>query len=162
MISKDLEFPALGEHETWKILNILTCEPYWPILEIENCLFSRPWIVAVEIILKRTSSHALYIMLHDSWHRHVGRTQDFFVRMNRKVTDETRRNCLVRYLCLERSTSQSFPINQPPVICCRNNVEHISIIFSKPEKRTNWEETFLEAKARLSKISKEPENVEHK
>lgn len=32
----------------------------------------------------------------------------------------------------------------------RNSVENVSIIFPKPENRTNWEETFLEAKSRLS------------
>lgn len=35
----------------------------------------------------------------------------------------------------------------------RSSIESISAIFPKPEKRTSWEETFLEAKARLSEYT---------
>jgi len=33
----------------------------------------------------------------------------------------------------------------------RNGTETVSIMFSKPEKRTNWEESFNEAKQKLGK-----------
>lgn len=32
---------------------------------------------------------------------------------------------------------------------CRNGLENVSIVFSKPEKRASWEESFNEAKHKL-------------
>lgn len=34
---------------------------------------------------------------------------------------------------------------------CRNGLENVSIVFSKPEKRASWEESFNEAKHKLGK-----------
>lgn len=34
----------------------------------------------------------------------------------------------------------------------RNGTETVSIMFSKPEKRANWEESFNEAKQKLGKF----------
>lgn len=36
----------------------------------------------------------------------------------------------------------------------RSGVEHLSIVFSQPEKRANWEESFNEAKQKLGKSFK--------
>lgn len=33
----------------------------------------------------------------------------------------------------------------------RNGLENVSIVFSKPEKRASWEESFNEAKHKLGK-----------
>lgn len=41
----------------------------------------------------------------------------------------------------------------------RNGVENIGLIFSKPEKRTNWEEVFTEAKNRLGEENHNMHNV---
>lgn len=35
----------------------------------------------------------------------------------------------------------------------RNGIENISVVFSKPEKRSGWEEAFNEAKQKLCKLS---------
>ncbi|XP_065202410.1 rho guanine nucleotide exchange factor osg-1 isoform X2 [Planococcus citri] len=50
----------------------------------------------------------------------------------------------------ERHISESQLSYLELALSTRNSVENISAVFPKPEKRTSWEETFFEAKARLN------------
>ncbi|XP_024217361.1 rho guanine nucleotide exchange factor 17 isoform X2 [Halyomorpha halys] len=56
---------------------------------------------------------------------------------------------LNRQLC-ERHSADSQLSHLDLNITTPNGVENIGLIFSKPEKRTNWEEVFTEAKNRLA------------
>lgn len=71
-------------------------------------------------------------------HSHLEETvHEMLTALNRQLADRHSADSQLSHLELSITTS--------------NGVENIGLIFSKPEKRTNWEEVFTEAKNRLSK-----------
>lgn len=38
---------------------------------------------------------------------------------------------------------------------CRAGIENISVMFTKPDKRASWEESFNEAKQKLGELSRD-------
>lgn len=94
--------------------------------------------------------------------------RDMLTAVNKQLTEKHVSESQLSYLELTLNTRYAFKTKHPRIklivrqsvhlqkititTYCRNNIENVSIIFSNPEKRTSWEETFLEAKLRLGKF----------
>lgn len=102
-------------------------------------------------------------MLHCSHNQLEDSIKDMLSALNKQLSERQTSDTQLCYLELNLHTryNASFPeifetiiyahknISWTPVF--RNGTETVSIMFSKPEKRANWEESFNEAKQKLGK-----------